>query len=94
MRKDCNLPRPGRGVYRSVYLPGQGYVVRGPEGMPVGEATPFRARADQLRDKLQRDADAKAKRGPRPCLCCGRSFKSEGIHHRMCAICRIRKDGI
>ena len=76
MRKDCNLPKPGRGVYRSVYLPGQGYVVCDPEGMPACEATPLRARADQLRDKLQREADAKAKRGTRPCLCCGCSFNS------------------
>lgn len=29
-----------------------------------------------------------AKLTPRPCLCCGATFASEGAHHRMCGPCR------
>ncbi len=93
MAKDCNFPKPDRPAFRSEYLPGKGYLVRDPEGRQVGDITPFRTRAEQLRDRLQREADAKAKRGPRPCLSCGSSFVSEGIHHRLCSGCRSRGDG-
>jgi len=93
MVKDCNLPKPGRQAFRTEYLPGKGYVVRDPEGRQVADFTPFRIRAEQLRDRLQREADAKAKRGPRPCLSCGSSFVSEGIHYRLCSGCRSRADG-
>jgi len=24
----------------------------------------------------------------RPCMCCGRDFRSEGIHNRLCGSCR------
>lgn len=30
----------------------------------------------------------KAAAKPRPCLCCGESFDSEGAHNRMCPVCR------
>lgn len=30
--------------------------------------------------------------GPRPCITCGVTFFSEGIHHRMCADCRRNSD--
>ena len=68
------------------------YVVTGPGGTDAGG--PFRSFADaaRWRDACQREADRKAKRGPRPCMCCGETFKSEGIHHRMCGRCRSRGD--
>ena len=93
MAMDRNLPPQGRGAFRTEYRPGKGYLVLDPDGNPAGGITPFRTRADQLRDRLQRDADAKAKRGPRGCMCCGATFVSEGIHHRLCASCRSRSDG-
>jgi hypothetical protein len=33
-------------------------------------------------------SDARKSRQRRPCLCCGRTFYSEGPHHRMCINCR------
>lgn len=31
-----------------------------------------------------------ARPGPRPCLCCGKTFTSEGAHNRLCAHCRSK----
>ena len=33
------------------------------------------------------DMKARAAMRIRPCLCCGTSFESEGIHNRLCASC-------
>ncbi|NEX47636.1 hypothetical protein [Pseudotabrizicola algicola] len=93
MTKDCNLPKPARMAFRAEHLPGKGYAVFDPEGAMCGRITPFRVQAEQLRDRLQRAADLKAKRGPRPCLSCSTEFASEGIHHRLCNGCRGRSDG-
>lgn len=72
-----------------------GYVVVDPEGKVVtGSQTPFRIEAQRAATELQRAADKKAKRGPRPCLCCGESFASEGIHNRLCDRCRRRDAAI
>ena len=30
----------------------------------------------------------------RKCMCCGHTFKSEGIHNRMCGWCRTKTDGM
>ena len=32
--------------------------------------------------------ERKARQQPRPCLCCGQTFPSEGAHNRMCTDCR------
>ena len=69
-------------------LPG-GYVVLDPKGqMVTGSRTAFRAQAEQMRAKLQREDDCQAKRMNRHCLCCGKVFQSAGIHNRMCDSCR------
>lgn len=92
MQKDCNLPKPGGRFMIRTTRDGQ-YVVIDPDGAEVGEASAFRPQAEWLRDKLQRAADAMARRGPRACLCCGHVFKSEGVHNRLCGNCRQRSDG-
>lgn len=50
----------------------------------------FRVRAEA--EKWLRAALAKAPESRRPrtraCLCCGRSFDSEGFHNRLCGPCR------
>lgn len=71
----------------------EGYAVLDREGRRVGDTFRFRAEAERKRDELQRAADLKAKRGPRACLCCGATFTSEGIHNRLCTICRRRDAG-
>ena len=59
-----------------------------PAGQIVGGAHDNRARALTQRDILQAEADRRAKRMTRPCLCCGNPFESEGIHNRLCNVCR------
>lgn len=71
----------------------EGYAVFNRSGARVGESFRFRGDAERRRDELQREADAKAKRGPRACLCCGGTFTSEGIHNRLCPRCRLRGEG-
>lgn len=47
-------------------------------------------RADEQREKLERDARKKT----RKCLTCGGKFLSEGAHNRMCNPCRQRSHEI
>jgi hypothetical protein len=65
-----------------------GYVVLAPDGVRASEPVMFSTQAMLLRDKIQREADQRAKRGPRPCMCCETLFTSDGIHNRMCDQCR------
>ncbi|OJY35783.1 MAG: hypothetical protein BGP11_16030 [Rhodobacterales bacterium 65-51] len=63
-----------------------------PEGKLVGPPFESRRAAVEAAQAMQAEADRHAKRGPRPCMCCGRNFDSEGIHNRLCAHCRNRGD--
>ncbi|MFN3973443.1 MAG: hypothetical protein ACK4L4_19165 [Gemmobacter sp.] len=65
-----------------------GWAVFDPLGRKVSGVEKDRAAADQRADALQREADDKVRRGPRPCLCCRREFVSEGAHNRLCGNCR------
>jgi hypothetical protein len=91
MGKDCNLPKPGP-KFRIEYRAGEhrGWYVLDPDGLPCAGPFNDRNKAGMSRDARQAEADARAKRGERPCLCCGRTFQSEGIHNRMCDLCRHR----
>lgn len=71
---------------------GQGYVVLDLKRTRLTDPSPFRMVAERARDELQRAADKRAKRGPRPCLNCGCVFASEGVHNRLCKSCRGRAD--
>lgn len=71
-----------------------GYFVVDPDGAHASGLINFRPQAEQLRDRLQRQADDKAKRGPRPCMCCGKTFASEGIHNRLCDSCSRGSAGL
>ena len=62
-----------------------------PKGNSVADFACRRA-ATEAAGRMQDEADRRAKRGPRPCMCCGRTFVSEGIHNRMCSPCRSRGD--
>ncbi|OJY33177.1 MAG: hypothetical protein BGP11_05495 [Rhodobacterales bacterium 65-51] len=70
---------------------GHSYWVVDPGGRSVA-AYDTRKLATEEAKRLQAEADRSAKRGPRPCMCCGRTFDSAGIHNRLCAHCRIRGD--
>lgn len=89
----ADYARPG--CYRVQHLSGMGYVVLDPSGQVIRDSqTPCKVRAEQQRDTLQREADQKAKRIDRPCLCCQRVFASAGIHNRMCDACRRQSLGL
>lgn len=72
---------------------GKQYRICDPQGGLLPQAFDNRQRAMVVRDALQAEADRKAKRGARRCLCCGHSFISEGIHNRLCRGCAHRSDG-
>lgn len=59
-----------------------------PEGKLLNPPFACRNAAVDAAERWQAEADRRAKRGPRPCMCCGRTFDSEGIHNRLCAPCR------
>lgn len=86
-----NLPKPVHSRYRAEYATGRGFEIIDPTGRVIGREQ-NRAIALNRADALQKEADTAAKRGPRPCLCCGREFHSDGIHNRMCNPCRGRAD--
>ena len=67
---------------------GQGYVVTDERGKYLTEPLMFRPQVDRVRQQMQAEANANAKIGARPCMCCHASFDSEGIHNRMCLTCR------
>ncbi|PTW99138.1 hypothetical protein [Pararhodobacter aggregans] len=86
-----NQPKPVHARFRAEYATGRGFEIIDPTGRVVGREQ-NRAIALNRAEALQKEADTAAKRGPRPCLCCGREFLSDGIHNRMCNPCRGRAD--
>lgn len=82
------LIHPDVSRFRTEFRPGRGWVVLDPAGRAASDPTPFRQIARRACAALQAEADRLAKRGPRPCLCCGREFASAGIHNRLCGQCR------
>lgn len=86
-----NQPKPAHARFRAEYDGVRGYDVIDPAGRVVAKLG-NRDIALNRAEALQKEADTAAKRGPRPCLCCGREFDSAGIHNRMCNPCRGRAD--
>lgn len=82
----------GRSLYSVSFVSGA-YAIFDQDENRIGETFRFRGEAERKRDELQREADMKAKRGPRACLCCSTTFTSEGIHNRLCPRCRMRGEG-
>lgn len=87
-----NQPRPELARFRVEHNGDRGYEVIDPDGRVVAKCGSNRDLALNRAEALQREADTAAKRGPRPCLCCGWEFDSAGIHNRMCKPCRGRAD--
>ncbi len=61
------------------------YKVLDPSGC-VAARYAHRDRAEAKADALTRAPHDRAKE--RPCMCCRRVFRSEGIHNRLCTECR------
>lgn len=88
MGKHVAKPKPGEFTFR--HFAGQGYFVLDSDGRRCAGPFKDRLKAGLSCERHQREADQKIKRGPRPCLCCGETFDSEGIHNRLCVECRGR----
>lgn len=84
-----NHSKPAFGRFRIEFLPGRGHYVVDPDGNRVSTFDSL-GRIELICDAKQREADRAKKRASRPCLCCGATFASEGVHNRMCNTCRNR----
>jgi uncharacterized paraquat-inducible protein A len=83
-----HMSKPHLAKFRVEYSRGSYHVVS-PENERVAGPFTDRNRAQMACDSRQREADARAKRGPRPCLCCNQPFDSDGPHNRLCGTCRV-----
>lgn len=72
------------------YFASKGYAIVDAQGSRVTGFYGDKGKALDRLEKITAEADAKAKRGPRPCMCCRNKFDSEGIHNRLCHLCRHR----
>lgn len=86
-----NMPAPGQN-YMVFRIPRRGYVVLDPSRRVVGDFGSSRGMAETRCGHLNAELARQEKRGPRPCMCCGMTFVSEGIHNRLCNRCRCRVD--
>ena len=68
---------------------GAGWAVH-KDGEKVYGAVHAKWRAEEQREKLERDARKKE----RSCMTCRQPFMSEGPHNRMCGTCRQRSQEI
>ena len=81
-----HMVKPAMARFRTERRGGK-HVVLDPDGAVVAADTGSLEAATRLCARLQADADGKAKRGPRRCMCCQATFHSEGIHNRLCKGC-------
>jgi DnaJ-class molecular chaperone len=82
---DAKRPR-----FTVIHIAGAGFIVLGPDGVKRSEPVEQKHLAQAERDRMQAEADRRAKRGERPCMCCRQTFESEGIHNRLCKTCQGR----
>lgn len=68
---------------------GYGWIVR-KDGEKVYGAVSARWRAEEARDRIEREA----RRKRRPCITCGDIFTSDGPGNRMCGKCRANSTAI
>lgn len=70
------------------------FVVLNADGERVSPCWANELAAERERKRMQDAYDARVKRGARPCLCCGQSFQSMGIHHRLCDGCKSHANAL
>lgn len=90
MTPEHNRPKPGLARFTVERMAGHGWYVADPDGKRVSCFHHAYERAFDACENQQAAYDAAKKRCARPCLCCGQTFQSEGIHNRMCNPCRNR----
>jgi len=82
--------KPAHARWSMEYVTGQGWRLVDPDGKPQSAFYNTKDRAQTNLDSAQAQTDAARQRRHRPCMCCGHVFLSEGIHNRMCDVCRHR----
>lgn len=82
-----------RREYRVKAVSRHKYVVVDQAGERHGRPT-TRDMAEERVEVLQRRDERARNARERPCLCCGRNFRSEGIHNRLCTPCRAGADDL
>lgn len=87
MKSEINRPR-----FDAAYV-GGAFRVLDFDGRPLAKGFLTLDAARTERDRLQAAEDLRRKRGPRACMCCGQTFQSDGIHHRLCATCGAQGEG-
>lgn len=83
------LAKPEHARWLVVSLGEDKFVVYQPDGQIHGTYA-SKSQAASIAGRRQKEADAAARRMVRPCMGCQKPFASEGIHNRMCPICRHR----
>lgn len=86
--KFASKPAAGRVSVESVNFDHGTFAVFNDENNRVSKVYRTRGEAERKCVSLQAEIDRVARRGPRPCMCCGYFFASEGIHNRLCDRCR------
>lgn len=81
--------KPAKMKWRTVCRGDELFEVRTPNGELYG-TFPTLNQAASIVGRRQKEDDERARRMKRPCMCCGHAFMSEGIHNRMCDLCRHR----
>lgn len=85
-----NNPKPSTRPQIHYFSAKKGYAIVDAQGEPISGFSGYKDKLIARLEKMTAEIDAKAKRGPRPCMCCGSTFASEGIHNRLCHLCRHR----
>lgn len=86
----AHATRP-KNEFALIYRTGKGYAVTAPNGAIVSGWT-TRPQAEMTRESKQRAADAAKGKRERPCMCCARPFRSDGIHNRLCHLHLCRRN--
>lgn len=70
------------------------FVVLNADGERVSPFWANELAAERERKRMQDAYDKRVKRGLRPCLRCGATFHSEGIHNRLCSCCKSHANAL
>lgn len=89
---NIKFSKPGLAKWKHVRRGEDSFVVYSPDGSIYGEYASLCEAAATV-GRRQKEDDERARKTVRPCLCCRREFQSEGIHNRLCDVCRRAGDG-
>lgn len=89
---NIKLSKPEHAKWQVVERAEDKFVVYAPDGQVHGTYA-TKSQAAGIAGRWKKEADEAARKMVRPCICCGTDFDSQGIHNRLCCICRHRDGG-